>query len=90
MNEHYLKYLDAGEQYYLKHGREKDFDKKEIIAEIKGFMIEGLDERFNFVFPQLVPTVKWKYNYIVFKKKGASKNWLYQNYLTDCYFIFSV
>ena len=40
-------------------------------------MSEELDERFNFVFPQLVPTVKWKHNCIVFKKKGASKNWLY-------------
>ena len=28
VNGHYLKYLDAREQYYLKHRREKDFDEK--------------------------------------------------------------
>lgn len=38
----------------------KAYDK--IIAEIKDFMHDELDERFKFCFPQLVPTVKWKYN----------------------------
>ena len=38
----------------------KGYDK--IIAEIKDFMYDELDERFKFCFPQLVPTVKWKYN----------------------------
>ena len=28
VNEHYLKYLNAREIYYLKHRREKDFDEK--------------------------------------------------------------
>ena len=28
VNEHYLKYLDAREQYYLRHRREKNFDEK--------------------------------------------------------------
>ena len=45
-----------------------------IIAEIKDFMSEELDDHFNFVFPQLVLTVKWKYDCIVFKKKGVGKN----------------
>ena len=45
----------------------KDYDR--IIAEIKDFMCDELDKRFTFCFPQLVPTVKWKYDYIVFKKR---------------------
>ena len=49
----------------------KDHDR--IISEIKDFVFDELNERFNFCFPQLVPTVKWKYNYIVFKKR---KDWL--------------
>ena len=28
LNKHYFKYLDAREQYYLKHRDEKDFDQK--------------------------------------------------------------
>ena len=45
----------------------KDHDR--IINEIKEFMFDELDERFKFCFPQLVLTVKWKYNYTVFKKR---------------------
>ena len=45
----------------------QDYDR--IIAEIKDFMFVELDKRFTFCFPQLVPTVKWKYHYIVFKKR---------------------
>ena len=41
-----------------------------IIAEIKDFMFDELDKRFSFCFPQLVRTVKWKYDYIIFKKKS--------------------
>ena len=41
----------------------KDHDR------INDFMFDELDERFKFCFRQLVPTVKWKYDYIVFKKK---------------------
>ena len=45
----------------------KDHDR--INNEIKDFMFDELDELFKFCFPQLVPTVKWKYDYIVFKKR---------------------
>ena len=45
----------------------KDHDR--IINEIKDFMFDELNERFKFCIPQLVPTVKWKYDYIVFKKR---------------------
>ena len=31
VNEHYLKYLDARDQYYLRHRREKNFDEKNLI-----------------------------------------------------------
>ena len=45
----------------------KDHDK--IISEIQDFMFDKLDERFRFCFPRLVPTVKWEYDYIVFKER---------------------
>ena len=45
----------------------KDHDR--VISEIRDFIFDELDERFKFLFPQLVPTVKWKYDYIVFKKR---------------------
>ena len=38
-----------------------------IIQEIRGFMKEELDDRFKTMFPQLVSTVKWKCDYIIFK-----------------------
>ena len=41
-----------------------------IIAEIKDAMFDELDKRFSFCCPQLVHTVKWKYDYIIFKKKS--------------------
>ena len=40
-----------------------------IIAKIKDFMHDELDERFTFCFPRLVPTIKWKFDYIIYKKK---------------------
>ena len=45
-------------------------DYSGIIAEIKDFMFDKLDKRFSFCFLQLVRTVKWKYDYILFKKKS--------------------
>ena len=45
-------------------------DYSGIIAEIKDFMFDELDKRFSFCFPQLVLTMKWKYDYITFKKKS--------------------
>ena len=44
-----------------------------IISEMRDFMFDELDERFTFCFPQLVLTVKWKYDYIIFKKKADGK-----------------
>ena len=49
-------------------------DYSGIIAEIKDFMFDELDKRFSFCFPQLVPTAKSKYDYIVFKKKVNGNN----------------
>ena len=40
-------------------------------------MKEELDERFKRVFPQLVSTVKWKYDYIAFLKKEALSNTIF-------------
>ena len=45
----------------------KDHDR--IISKIKDFMFDQLDECFKFCFPQLMPIVKWKYDYKVLKKK---------------------
>ena len=45
----------------------KDHDR--IINEIKDFMFDELDEHFKFCIPQVVPTRKWKYDYITFKKR---------------------
>ena len=39
-----------------------------IIAEIKDFVHNELDERLTFCFPQLIPTVKWKFDYIIYNK----------------------
>ena len=39
-------------------------DYSGIIAEIKDFVFDQLDEHFSFYFLQLVHTVKWKYDYI--------------------------
>ena len=49
-------------------------DHTNIISEIKDLMFDESDERFTFCFPQLVPTVKWKYDYIIFKRKVDGKN----------------
>ena len=39
-------------------------DYSGIIAEIKDFMFDEFDKRFSSCFPQLVHTVKWKYDHI--------------------------
>ena len=41
-----------------------------IIAEMKDFMFDELGKRSSFCFRQLVHTVKWKYDYIIFKNKS--------------------
>ena len=48
-------------------------DHANIISKIKDFMFDELDERFTFCFPQLVPTVKWKYGWWEKKKKNGKK-----------------
>ena len=45
-------------------------DYSGIIAEIKDLMFDELDKCFSFCFLQLVNTVKWKYDYIIVKKKS--------------------
>ena len=50
----------------------KDNDK--IIAEIKDFTYDEVDEHFTFCFPQLFNTVKWKFDYIVFKREATKNN----------------
>ena len=51
-------------------------DSDKTIAQIRDFTYDELDERFTFCFPQLVSTVKWKFDYIIFKRE-ATKNSLY-------------
>ena len=60
-----------------------NFIKKETLAqefsffikEINNFLSKDLDSRFKLVEPQLVETVKWKFNYIFaekFRKKMSN------------------
>ena len=49
-------------------------DHTNIISGIKDLTFDESDEHFTFCFPQLVPTVKWKYDYIIFKRKVDGKN----------------
>lgn len=53
--------LDSPLFFYTRHDQ--------ITDEINSFMSGELDKRFKILFPQLVATVKWKYNYIIFQKK---------------------
>lgn len=53
--------LDSPLFFYTRHDQ--------ITDEINSFMSGELDEKFKILFPQLVATVKWKYNYIIFQKK---------------------
>ena len=48
-------------------------DYTNIIAEIKDFIFDELGERFTFCYPRLVHIVKWKFDYIIFKKKVDGK-----------------
>ena len=45
-----------------------------VIADINFFFKENLDNKFLVNYPYLIPTVKWKYNYIVAKIRKASRN----------------
>ena len=53
--------LDSPLFFYTRHDQ--------ITDEINSFMSGELAEKFKILFPQLVATVKWKYNYIIFQKK---------------------
>ena len=44
---------------------------QQITDELCSFMSDELDKRFKPVFPNLVATVKWKYDYIIFQKKKS-------------------
>ena len=41
----------------------------ELIAIIKDFEKKNRDKKYLFIFPRLIHTTKWKYNYIIFEKK---------------------
>ena len=46
---------------YLRHSQ--------ITDQLQNFMSDELDERFKLMFSQLVSAIKWKYDYIIFRKK---------------------
>ena len=45
----------------------------QVTEELQNFMSDELDEHFKAMFLQLVNTVKWKFDYIVFQKKHFLK-----------------
>ena len=55
----------------------------QVTEKLCNFMSDELDERFKAMFPQLVNTVKWKFDYIVFQKKHVLKKKIY---LFFCFF----
>ena len=55
----------------------------QVTEKLCNFMSDELDERFKAMFLQLVNTVKWKFDYIVFQKKCVLKKDL-------IFFVFSV
>ena len=40
-----------------------------LISSIENFERENLDELFRFIFPKLIHTTHWKYDYIIFERK---------------------
>ena len=40
-----------------------------IVSEIHEFMKEELDDKWKPMFPTLVSTIRWKYDYIIFQPK---------------------
>ena len=46
----------------------------DFIEEINKFRAKDLGSRFESVYPQLVLTVKWKYDYIILRKTKKNKN----------------
>ena len=45
-----------------------------VIKEINKFLAKDLDSRFELVYPQLLLTVKWKFDYIILRKPRKNKN----------------
>ena len=45
------------------------------------FLKENLSNRFSVNYPYLIPTVKWKYNYIILKKKKKMNQNLANKYV---------
>ena len=41
----------------------------DIVLETESFKKEELDERFCFVFPKLIHSTYWKYDYAIFERK---------------------
>ena len=46
----------------------------DFIEEINKFLAKDLGSRFELVYPQLVLTIKWKYDYIILRKTKKNKN----------------
>ena len=46
---------------------------QQITDELWSFMSDELDKRFKLMFSQLIATVKWKYDYVIFQKKVILK-----------------
>ena len=46
----------------------------DFIEEINKFLAKDLDSRFQLVYPQLVLTVKWNFDYIILRKLKKNKN----------------
>ena len=51
---------------------------KDFKEEINNFLSVNLDSKFKMIKPLLVPTVRWKHNYIIIKKKHESREVMYQ------------
>ena len=45
----------------------------ELIYSLEDFERQNLDERFCFLFPKLIHTTHWKYDYIIFERKDSTK-----------------
>ena len=45
----------------------------ELISSIEDFERQNLDERFRFLFPNLIHTTHWKHDYIIFERKDLTK-----------------
>ena len=52
----------------------------QIICDIEErWLMKRLDTKFKFILPQLIHSVKWKFDYIIFRKNTENGNNLMQN-----------